>query len=186
MKLVVGLGNPGKEYAKTRHNVGFMVLDYFAKEQGVSIEQNKFKGLIGECRIGFEKVILLKPQTYMNLSGESIRSIVDFYNIAIEDIIVVYDDLDLPCGKLRLRANGSSGGQNGVKSIISHLGTQEFNRIRVGIDKNPQIKTADYVLGKFSEEQQNLVNEALVQANDAILCFIKDDFNKAMNLYNKK
>ena len=133
MKLIVGLGNPGKQFDRTRHNIGFEVLDYMSEYFQIPLDKSKFKGIYGVGIIAGEKVILLKPLTYMNLSGESIRPIMDYYNIGIEGLVVIYDDLDLPVGKIRLRQKGSSGGHNGIKSTIQHVGTEKFNRIRVGI-----------------------------------------------------
>jgi len=152
MKLIVGLGNPGKQYEKTRHNAGFMVMDKLADKLGVKIDQNKFKGLYTQTFIKGTKILLLKPQTFMNNSGASVQAIVDYFDIDIEDIIIIYDDLDLPVGKLRLREKGSAGGQNGVKSILRYMGTQELRRIRVGIGKDTHIPTVDYVLGKVNKE----------------------------------
>ncbi|MDF9825735.1 PTH1 family peptidyl-tRNA hydrolase [Breznakia sp. PF5-3] len=186
MKLIVGLGNPGKQYEKTRHNAGFMVMDEIAKSLGVDIDQKKFKGLYAQTFIKGEKVILLKPQTYMNNSGESVRAVVDYFNIDIEDILVIYDDLDLPVGKLRLREQGSAGGQKGVKSILQHLGTQELRRIRVGIGKDPVIPTVDYVLGKVSKEDLGVFQTAIVDAAKAAIESVNEDFNLVMAKFNKK
>lgn len=186
MKLIVGLGNPGKEYEKTKHNAGFMALDLIAKELNVNINQNKGKGLYTKTNYKGESVILLKPQTYMNLSGESVRAIIDFFKIEIEDILVIYDDLDLDIGKIRLRAKGSAGGQNGMKNIIKHLGTQEFNRIRIGIGKDVRIPVVDYVLTKFRKEEVTIFDEACVDAKNAALHFINNSFDSTMNEYNKK
>ncbi|MGL5541527.1 MAG: aminoacyl-tRNA hydrolase [Erysipelotrichaceae bacterium] len=186
MKLIVGLGNPGKQYEQTRHNAGFMVIDTLSKELGVGVTTNKFKGLIGETRVGSEKVILLKPQTYMNLSGESVQAAMRFYNLEPEDVLVIYDDLDLPVGKIRIREKGSAGGQNGMKNIIQHLGTQTFGRIRVGIDKDKQIATVDYVLGKFRPDQQEPFQQACDQAQKAAIDWVKNGLASAMNQFNKK
>lgn len=186
MKLIVGLGNPGKEYEKTRHNAGFMVMDYIAQDLHIDINQSKFKGLYAKTKIGSESVILLKPQTYMNLSGESVREVMDFFKIDKEDILVIYDDLDLPVGKIRLRQKGSAGGQNGVKNIIQHLGCQDFNRIRVGIGKDARIPTVDYVLGKVRKEELQDFEEALVDAKNAAIHSISNEFNITMQEFNKK
>ncbi|QIK69076.1 aminoacyl-tRNA hydrolase [Erysipelothrix sp. HDW6C] len=181
MKIIVGLGNPGKQYEKTRHNAGFITIDKVAKALGVSVTTKKFKALIAETFVRGEKVILVKPQTYMNLSGESVREIVDYYDAYPEDIIVISDDKDLDVGILRIRTKGSSGGQNGIKSIINHLGTQEFTRIKVGIGKNPLINTADYVMGKIDEET------AIDRAAQAILDIIEGkEVLELMNIYNVK
>lgn len=186
MKLIVGLGNPGMDYAKTRHNAGFMVLDEIADRLNVNVNTKKFKALIGNAKINGEAVILMKPQTYMNLSGEAVGECARFYNIDLEDILVLVDDLDLPVGKIRLREKGSSGGQNGLKSIISHLGSQEFKRIRLGIGKDPLMVTADYVLGKMSKADRELFDEAKDKAASAAIDFINKPFQDVMNHYNKK
>lgn len=154
MKLIIGLGNPGKEYERTRHNAGFMVLDKLSQNLGISIDKSGYKGLYGKGRVNGEDIILLKPQTFMNLSGESVRAVMDYFKIKTEDIVVIFDDLDIEVGKVRIRTNGSAGGQNGMKSIIQHLGTQDFLRIRVGIGKDPLIETSKYVLGRMSKEQE--------------------------------
>lgn len=186
MKLIIGLGNPGREYENTRHNCGFMAIDRLADQLNITVNNAKFKGLYVKTKVNGEDVVLLKPQTYMNLSGESVGEVMRFFKISKEDILVVYDDLDLPVGKLRLRVNGSAGGHNGIKSMIAHVGGQDFKRIRVGIDKNPLIPVVDYVLGKFTKEQEQLLNEALDVAVKAMIDFVTTDFNKVMNSYNKK
>ncbi len=185
MKLIVGLGNPGKEYERTRHNVGFMVIDELAKRFAISLDQLKFKGLFGAGTVDGEKIILLKPLTYMNLSGESIRPLMDYYKIDIEDFIIMYDDLDLPIGKLRLRTKGSAGGHNGVKSTIAHLGTQDFNRIRIGIDRPKNgMKVPDYVLGRFTNEEQSPLAETIQKSADACEEWIHTPFLQVMNTFN--
>lgn len=186
MKLVVGLGNPGKEYDNTRHNCGFMVIDEIAKELSIEVNQSKAKGLYSKTKYKGEDVVLLKPQTYMNLSGESIRQCMDFFKIDIEDVIIIYDDLDMPTGKLRLRNSGSAGGHNGIKSTIQHLGSQNFKRIRVGIDRHPYIKVVDYVLGRFTAEEQEAIIKGITLAKEAVLLFIEKDFTTAMNQYNQR
>lgn len=186
MKLIVGLGNPGREYENTRHNAGFKVMEQIEKELNVSISMNKFKGLYVKTKYKGEDVILLKPQTYMNLSGESVKEVMTFFKIDVKDILVIYDDLDLPVGKIRLREKGSAGGQNGMKNIIQHVGTQQFNRIRVGIGKDPRIPTVDYVLGKFRKEELADFEEACIDAKNAALYSITNDFNVTMNRFNKK
>lgn len=186
MKVIVGLGNPGKQYEQTRHNIGFMVIDELSRLFNIPLDQAKHKGLYG---IGFyngDKVLLLKPLTYMNLSGESIRAVMDYYQIDIEDFVVIYDDLDLPVGKIRLRQKGSAGGHNGIKSTIAHLGTQEFNRIRIGINRPQQgMAVPDYVLGSFSKEEQTEVTEAVKKCADACEAWIKKPFLQVMNEYNQ-
>nr|WP_295970512.1 aminoacyl-tRNA hydrolase [uncultured Bacillus sp.] len=185
MKLIVGLGNPGKQYEKTRHNIGFIVVDKIAEKLNIQLDQAKFKGLFGMGHIEGEKVLLLKPLTYMNLSGESIRAIIDFYQIDTEDLLVIYDDLDLPAGRIRLRQKGSAGGHNGIKSTIAHLGTQAFNRIRVGINRPSNgMEITDYVLGRFSQEELAEIEEAVERSADACIEWIHKPFLQVMNKYN--
>lgn len=181
MKIIVGLGNPGKNYEKTRHNAGFITIDNVASRLGVTITNNKFKAKIAETFHRGEKIVLVKPQTYMNLSGESVRAIFDFYDVTEEDLLVISDDKDLDVGSVRIRAKGSSGGQNGIKNIIAHLGTQEFARVKVGIGSNPLIATVDYVMGKIDDET------AIKQAGDAVIDFIEGiPILELMNRYNAK
>ncbi|EJQ01478.1 aminoacyl-tRNA hydrolase [Bacillus paranthracis] len=185
MKLIVGLGNPGREYELTRHNIGFMAIDELAKRWNISLNEQKFKGVFGAGFVNGEKVILLKPLTYMNLSGESIRPLMDYYKIDVEDFVVLYDDLDIPVGKLRLRMKGSAGGHNGVKSTISHLGTQEFQRIRMGIDRPKNgMKVVDYVLGRFTSEEIPDVNHSIEKAADACEEWLNKPFLHIMNTFN--
>lgn len=184
MKLIVGLGNPGNQYELTRHNTGFMVMDRVADKCGVNINQKKFKALIAITTIMGEKVLLMKPQTFMNLSGEAIQAAAHFYQIQPEDICVIYDDLDMPCGRLRLREKGSAGGHNGIKSIIQHLGTQEFPRIRVGIDKSTY-DTIDYVMGRFTADQLPLMEKSLDKAANAAIEFVYKKYQDVMNVYNR-
>lgn len=186
MKIIVGLGNPGKEYENTRHNSGFKVMDEIAKECGVSIEQKKFKALIATTRIGGEQVMLMKPQTYMNNSGEALIEAVKFYHVDVDDILVIYDDMDMPIGKIRLREKGSAGGQNGVKSIIAHLHTQDFKRIRVGIGKDARVPVVDWVLGKIRKEDQAEYEKAVSNAKDAAIFSITHSFVDTMSNFNKK
>jgi peptidyl-tRNA hydrolase, PTH1 family len=186
MKLIAGLGNPGKQYEKTRHNIGFEVIDELSRNFSIPLNQSKFKGLYGMGHYQGEKVILLKPLTYMNLSGESIRSVMDFYRIEAEDIVVIYDDLDLPVGKIRLRQKGSAGGHNGIKSTIQHLSTQEFNRIRIGIDRpKANMKVTDFVLGRFNEEEVGLTEEAVKKSADACEAWLTKPFLQVMNEFNQ-
>ncbi|MBZ4221170.1 aminoacyl-tRNA hydrolase [Bacillus wiedmannii] len=185
MKLIVGLGNPGREYELTRHNIGFMAIDELAKRWNISLNEQKFKGIFGAGFVNGEKVILLKPLTYMNLSGESIRPLMDYYKIDVEDFVVLYDDLDIPVGKLRLRMKGSAGGHNGVKSTISHLGTQEFQRIRMGIDRPKNgMKVVDYVLGRFTSEEIPDVSYSIEKAADACEEWLNKPFLQIMNTFN--
>jgi peptidyl-tRNA hydrolase, PTH1 family len=187
--LIVGLGNPGSKYAQTRHNVGFDLLDDLAKRWQISFSDRKqFQGIYGE---GFgsnnTKIRLLKPQTFMNLSGQSVRATIDWFKLPSESVLVVYDDLDLPLGKIRLRLSGSAGGHNGMKSIISHLGTQNFPRVRIGIGKSAGEKdTISHVLGKFSEVEAPIVSEVICLVNDAIELSLKQGVVQAMNLYNNR
>lgn len=186
MRLIVGLGNPGKKYEQTRHNIGFLVIDELAKQLNVEVNQNKFNALIVQTRIGTEKVLLMKPQTFMNLSGEAVIQAMNFYQIDPEELLVIYDDLDLPSGKLRLREKGSAGGHNGIKNIIQHLHTQEFNRIRIGVGKNPLIDTKDYVLGKIPAEEKKLFIEVTEEAAKACIDSVKMPFVDVMSKYNHK
>jgi len=188
-QLIVGLGNPGAKYAQTRHNVGFDLLDILAKRWQISLSDRKqFQGIYGE---GFgsnnAKTRLLKPQTFMNLSGQSVRATLDWFKLPPESVLVVYDDLDLPLGKIRLRMSGSAGGHNGMKSIISHLGTQNFPRVRIGIGKSAGEKdTISHVLGKFSVVETPIVSEVIYLVNDAIEMSLKQGMEKAMSLYNSR
>lgn len=183
MFLVVGLGNPGDDYNKTRHNIGFEVIDKLAEMYKINVNRSKFKGVYGDFRSGSEKIILLKPTTYMNLSGESVIEAAEYFNIPNEKIIVIHDDVSLDAGRLRIREKGSSGGQNGVKNIIHHLGTQEFNRIKVGVGK-PKGNLVSHVLGKFPKEEQEIMEKSIEAACHAVECMIKHDVNKAMNQFN--
>ncbi|MGN1398557.1 MAG: aminoacyl-tRNA hydrolase [Erysipelotrichaceae bacterium] len=181
MKMIVGLGNPGKQYEKTRHNTGFMVLDRIADKLNIEINKKEFNALTARNK----QLILVKPQTYMNNSGQAVSQIINYYQIDIEDILVIYDDLDLKYGQLRLRPKGSSGGHNGIKSIINYLHSEDFKRIRIGIEKNPLIDTADYVLGQIEKDKQQLYNDSLNKAAEAAIEFITTDFERVMNKYNK-
>ena len=187
MYLIAGLGNPTREYEKTRHNVGFEAIDILADKAGTTVTEKKHKALYGKGYIGGQKVILAKPQTYMNLSGESIREIADFYKIEPENIIILCDDINLSEGQLRIRLKGSAGDHNGLKNIISHLGTQEFPRIRIGVGEKPRgMDLADYVLGRFPKEQQAVMEEAYRDAAEAACMMIEDGADAAMNHYNRK
>ena len=187
MLIIAGLGNPGREYENTRHNAGFMVLDALADKLGADISERKHKALCGKAVIGGQKVILLKPQTYMNSSGESIRAAADYYKVPPEDILVIYDDISLAPGQLRIRAKGSAGGHNGIKSIIAHLGTQEFPRVKVGIgEKPPRMDLADYVLGHFSEGEKRIMADAVKEAADAVCEIVNMGIEQAMNDHNRK
>lgn len=182
MKLIVGLGNPGKKYQSTKHNVGFMCLDAYFKENKLKFK--KEKRFYGESlKVG--NVVFLKPHTFMNNSGQSVQSALDYYDMNVEDLLIIYDDLDLPLGKTRLREKGSAGGHNGIKSIISHIKTEEFKRIRFGIDSNPLIETKNYVLGKFSKQDLKVVNPSIDRVVEIINDFNNNQsFLNIMNNYN--
>ena len=184
--IIAGLGNPGLEYADTRHNAGFLTMDVLAEQCGVKLDQMKFKSDCGEAMLGEVRCLLMKPTTYMNLSGDAIAAAANFYKIPPEQVLVIYDDISLPPGKLRLRRKGSAGGHNGIKSIIAQLGTEEFPRIRVGVGAkpNPQYDLADWVLSKFSEEDMKALQPALEHAADAAKKIVSGDMNGAMNLYS--
>lgn len=183
MFLIIGLGNPGKEYEDTRHNVGFKVVDNIAKEYNIEINRQKFKGTYGEGFIEGEKVMILKPTTFMNLSGESVREVVDFYNLDNNEILVIYDDISLEIGTLRIREKGSAGGHNGIKSIIAHLGSDVFPRIKVGVGQ-PDINLVKYVLGKFTKEEVAILSESIQASTKATREIIKSDIKTAMNQFN--
>lgn len=186
MKLIVGLGNPGREYLSTRHNMGFMTIDKYAKKLGIEITKDKFNGLYGETLINGEKIILLKPQSFINLSGEVIRKYIDFYKLNIEDVLIIHDDLDLPVGTFKIKKKGSSGGHNGLKNIELHLGTNEYKRIKIGISNNKLIDTKDYVLGKISEEDMNQLNKVIDVVMNVIDDYFKISFEELMSKYNHK
>ena len=183
MKMIVGLGNPGKEYEKTRHNVGFMVLNYFP---GNNFDQEKYNANYFKTKLFDEDVIFVKPLTYMNLSGESVSKFANFYKIEPKDILIIHDDLDLPVGTVRLKYKSSSGGHNGLKSIISQLGTEEIPRIKVGISNDKQMLTRDYVLHKFSKDELNKIEEKFPLIKEIIENFIKYDIIECMSRYNSK
>lgn len=188
MYIIVGLGNPSREYIATRHNIGFDSITRLADDYDITMNMNKHKAICGTGYIEGQKVLLAMPQTYMNLSGESVRELVDFYKIDPTcELIVIYDDISLDIGQLRLRKKGSAGGHNGIKNIIAQLGTQEFYRIRVGVgDKPKEWDLADYVLSRFSKEEEPCIREALGQVSDACACILLNDMDCAMNNYNKK
>lgn len=187
MYLIAGLGNPTKEYDKTRHNVGFCVIDVLADKYGIDVSEKKHKALCGRGVIEGQKVLLVKPQTFMNLSGESLRAASDYYKIEPQDMIVIYDDISLDPGQLRIRLKGSAGGHNGIKNIIAQLGTQEFPRIKVGVGaKPPRMDLADYVLSRFSAEDQKRMEEAFREAAEAAVSMMTDGAERAMNHFNTK
>lgn len=188
MKLVIGLGNPGSSYENTRHNVGFMVLDAAAKELDVQFQvEPKLKGMLAKVQIGSHKAILLKPLTYMNLSGESVRAVMNYYKIPVEDILVISDDLDSPTGRVRLRSSGSAGGHNGHKSIIAQVGTEEYKRLKIGISRSEVIPVIDWVLQKFSKEEMIALEVTIQKASLAIKDFIEEKpFNQIASFYSMK
>ncbi|MDO4522530.1 MAG: aminoacyl-tRNA hydrolase [Eubacteriales bacterium] len=188
MYIIVGLGNPGNKYDKTRHNVGFDTIDVLADKYGIDVDNKKFKALYGKGVIEGQRVILAKPQTFMNLSGESVRELIDFYKVdETSELIVIYDDISLEPGQLRIRTKGSAGGHNGIKNIISHLGGQEFLRVKVGVGEKPKgFDLADYVLSRFSKEERALVEEAQKRAAQAVVSLMTDGAETAMNEYNRK
>lgn len=187
MYIIVGLGNPGKQYEKTRHNIGFDFIDALADKYHISVLEAKFKALIGKGVIEGQKVILAKPLTYMNLSGESIRQLIDYYKVDEEsELIIVYDDISLNPGGLRIRAKGSAGGHNGIKNIIQHLGHDKFMRIKVGVGEKPKgWDLVDYVLGRFTTEDRKLVDEAIDVAVEAAKIMITEGIDEAMNRCNR-
>ena len=188
MFIIVGLGNPGKKYENTRHNAGFIAIDALAEKYGIRIEEKKHKALCGTGVIEGVKVLLVKPQTFMNLSGESIRSVLDFYKLdPEEDMMVIYDDISLAPGNIRIRKKGSAGGHNGIKSLIAHAGTQNFMRIKVGVGEKPSgWDLADYVLGHFSDDDQMKLKEVMPDITNAAVLMAQGDVDKAMNDYNAK
>ena len=188
MHMIVGLGNPGRQYEESKHNTGFRVVDELAKRWNVTLWQDKMDALVAQTTVNGEKIILVKPQTYMNLSGESVRDVIDFYKIdEKEELIVVSDDISLDVGQIRIRKKGSAGGHNGLKNIIQHLGHDEFQRVKMGVGEKPQGRDlADYVLGHFSKEERSIMDESAGRAAEAIEVMITEGPDKAMNLFNKK
>ncbi|AIQ66250.1 aminoacyl-tRNA hydrolase [Paenibacillus graminis] len=185
MKWIVGLGNPGPQYAKTKHNVGFMALDELAARHGIVFNQNKCKSVIGEGMIDGVKTVLIKPMTFMNLSGEAVRAYMDYYKVQLEDMIVVYDDLDTELGKIRLRYQGSAGGHNGIKSIIQHTGTQIFNRVRMGISRpEPGFAIVDYVLSTFPKKDGDKLEKMIQDTGSALEFSLKHTFEQTMAKFN--
>ena len=188
MYIIAGLGNPGKEYENTRHNIGFDVIDRLAEEENIAVMESKHKALIGKGYVAGQKVILAKPQTFMNLSGESIREIVDYYKVDdTTELIVISDDISLDVGQIRIRKKGSAGGHNGIKNIIANLGTDRFMRVKVGVGEKPKNwDLADYVLSPFTKDERPLVNLAIEHAAKAIEQMLNGDVDAAMNEYNRK
>ena len=184
MYIIVGLGNPGKKYEKTRHNMGFLAVDRLAEKYDITVNKLKFKSLVGEGRIAGQRVLLVKPQTYMNLSGEAVRQAMDFYKIDSENLIVIYDDIDIPTGTFRIRKKGSSGTHNGMRNILYHIQTEDFPRIRVGIGSGKKENLINYVTGGVSKEEVKLLEESIVKAADSAACIVEKGIEKAMNEYN--
>ena len=184
--LIVGLGNPGEKYARTRHNLGFLALDLLAERQKLKINRIKYKALVAETEFGSARCLLMKPQTYMNLSGEAVREAAQFYKIPSDHVLVIYDDVSLPVGKLRVRPSGSAGGHNGIKNIIAHLGTDVFPRVKVGVGapSHPDYDMVDWVIGSFSAQEKKIVDEALDRALDAAECIISCGVTEAQNRFN--
>lgn len=186
MKWIVGLGNPGEKYASTRHNVGFMVIDRLSERWQLPVNQSKCKGLAGQGMEKGQKVILFKPMTYMNLSGEALRAYMDYYKLSLDNLIVIYDDLDTPFGHIRLRYKGGPGGHNGVKSIIQHIGTERFKRIRMGISRpDPGVSIVNYVLDEYPKQDQDLLSAQIETACDAIEAALTEPFEKVMATFNR-
>ena len=186
MYIIVGLGNPTSRYAGTRHNVGFEVIDCLARKYGIDVNTKKHKAIIGKGTMEGQRVLLVKPQTFMNLSGESVREILDYYKADESNLILIYDDISLAVGQLRIRAKGSAGGHNGIKSIISSLGTQNFARLKIGIAHDRSMDTKDYVLGTFSKQELNILKDQYSVYQNIILSFLSEGISKTMNLFNSK
>ena len=187
MKVIVGLGNPGREYAQTKHNVGFMLVDALADKLGIFNWQEKFDALIAEGRLGTEKILLVKPQTYMNDSGRAVGPLMNWYKLPPEALIVAHDDMDIPAGTIRIRKKGSPGGHNGIKSVLAHLGDEHFSRVRIGIGRPlPGWTVINHVLAPFQEEDVPKIKEAIQYLLPAVECIVTEDTDKAMNLYNPK
>ncbi len=185
--LIVGLGNPGSKYENTRHNAGFLGIDALADKLGARVEKVKFKSLLGDAKLGDYRLLLQKPQTFMNNSGEAVRDVMKFYKLTPENVIVIFDDVSLDVGQLRLRRKGSDGGQKGIRSIIELTGSDEYKRIKIGVGKkpHPDYDLADWVLGKFKKEDEKGLKETLSLVADAAICIVKEDIDKAMNRFNR-
>lgn len=184
MYIIAGLGNPGKKYESTRHNMGFLAVDLLAEKYDIKVNKLKFKALTGEGRIAGQKVLLIKPQTYMNLSGESVRQALEYYKEESERLIVIYDDIDIPAGTMRIRKKGSAGTHNGMKSIVNQISTGDFPRIRVGIGSGKKEDLIDYVTGGVTKSEKTLLEESLTKAADGAACIVEKGIEKAMNEYN--
>lgn len=186
MYVIAGLGNPGKKYENTRHNMGFITVDQLAEKHDIKVDKLKFKALVGEGRIAGQKVLLVKPQTYMNLSGESIREVMHFYKLEPENLIVIYDDIDIELGALRIRKFGSAGTHNGMKSVVYQLQSDRFPRIRIGIGSQKKGDLVDFVIGGFSKEEVPVLEETVTKAVGAVECILESDVDIAMNRFNTK
>jgi PTH1 family peptidyl-tRNA hydrolase len=188
MYIIAGLGNPTREYENTRHNIGFMSIDYLADKYGISLMESRHKALIGKGIINGSKVVLVKPLTYMNLSGEAVRSVIDYYKVdEKEELIVIYDDISLDVGQLRIRKKGSAGGHNGIKNIIAHLGHDIFMRIKIGVGEKPKgYDLVDYVLGHFTTDELKIMNESFKDVDSAVNLMLEGEVDKAMNDFNAK
>lgn len=184
MKLIVGLGNPGPDYARTRHNAGFMVVDRLAARHNITQDRSRFQGLAMDAAIGGARCLLLKPMTYMNRSGQSVREAMNFYKVEPDDVLVVVDETALPVGTIRLRPNGSAGGHNGLADIEQKLGTQQYARLRIGVNHDPRIAKKDYVLGRFSKEDLDILGPTIERACDCVECWMNDDIDAVMTRYN--
>ena len=186
MKLIVGLGNPGQEYQNTRHNIGFRYLDLFIKEKNLGNFKEKFNGLYLKTTYNNQDIIFLKPLSYMNLSGEVVKKYKDYYKVDIKDILVIHDDLDIEIGKIKLKENGSGGGHNGIKNIILNLGANNFKRLKIGISKNKNYDMKDYVLGKFNQEEEMILDKLNPLIIELLDDYIEKDFSSVMNKYNRR
>lgn len=187
MYLIVGLGNPGVEYAATRHNIGFDMITYLSDQYNIPMRSRENKAIVGKGVIDGQKVMLAQPQTFMNLSGESVRALMNYYKLELDELIVIYDDISLPVGQVRVRPKGSAGGHNGIKNIIQHLGTQEFSRIKIGVgDKPDGGDLVKHVLGRFSREEDSMVRDVFALAQEALLAIMNEDVASAMNKVNGK
>lgn len=187
MKLIAGLGNPGIAYQNTRHNIGFITVDYLAEKLGAEFNKNKFFALLAEANYHGERLLLLKPQTFMNLSGKAVRAAADFYKLSTADILIIFDDMDMPCGQLRIRQKGSAGGHNGMKDIINQMGNdQNISRCRIGISRPLFGDAVDYVVGRFTEDEKQLLRPAVEDAANAALCWAEFGTVAAMNRFNGK
>ncbi|MHC4249327.1 MAG: aminoacyl-tRNA hydrolase [Planctomycetota bacterium] len=188
MKVVLGIGNPGRKYTATRHNVGFRVVDRLAASLGTDVRKRRLKGLLGEGSSGGERLLLVKPQTFVNLSGECARAVIDYYGAGIDSLLVVTDDVNLPLGRLRCRRGGSSGGHNGLDSVIQHLGTKDFARLRVGVgrpERGPEDELVGHVLGRFSEDERHVADEAEARAAEAVLVWAESGVEECQNRFNR-